>query len=81
EILEQMGGIGDSPVSLQVLSLNYALNQDARFDEVGPAGKVLWYLSRMEPAEVKEAPPYLRYTPIEYDLRLISPQMANYEAE
>ncbi|MDX2078317.1 MAG: hypothetical protein SFZ02_17925 [bacterium] len=81
EILEQMGGIGDSPMSLQVLSLNYALNQDARFDEVGPAGKVLWYLSRMEPAEVKEAPPYLRYTPIEYDLRLISPQMANYEAE
>lgn len=81
DILEQIGGLGDSPITLQALSLNYALNQDARFDEVGPVGRVLWYLSRMEPAEVKEAPVYLRYTPIEYDRRLLSDQMVNYEAE
>lgn len=81
DILEQMGGLGNYPQKLQVLSMNYALNQDSRFDEVGPAGEVLWYLSRMEPSEVKEAPAYLKYAPIDYDRKLLSSQMINYEAE
>ncbi len=37
-------------------SLNYALNNDERFDEVGPTGEVLWYLHRMEPEPVIQTP-------------------------
>lgn len=45
--------------ALAQFSLDYALQQDERFDEVGPAGQVLWYLRRLEPAEVLETPPQL----------------------
>jgi hypothetical protein len=40
-------------------SLDYALQSDERFDEVGPAGEVLWYLRRLEPPEVLYTPPRL----------------------
>lgn len=40
-------------------SLDYALQADERFDEVGPAGEVLWYLRRLEPPEVLYTPPRL----------------------
>jgi hypothetical protein len=51
---------------LAEFSLNYALQDDERFDEVGPAGQVLWSLRRLEPQEVREVPLYLEYTLIEY---------------
>jgi hypothetical protein len=41
---------------LQAFSLHYSLQEDQRFDEVGPAGQVLWYLRRLEPAEVLSPP-------------------------
>lgn len=51
---------------LNEFSLNLALQEDKRFDEVGPAGEVLWYLHRLEPDLVREAPIYLRYlNPVE----------------
>jgi hypothetical protein len=40
-------------------SLDYALQTDERFDEVGPAGEVVWYLRRLEPPEVLYIPPRL----------------------
>jgi hypothetical protein len=40
--------------------LNYALQEDPRFDEVGTTGQFSWFLRRLEPAEVLETPPYLR---------------------
>lgn len=46
--------------NLQVFSLNYALQEDERFDEVGPAGKVLWHLRRYEPEAVTTVPLWLR---------------------
>lgn len=67
EILENIGGIGNEKQDLQIFSMNYAMNKDSRFDEVGPAGEVLWYLKRMEPQQVQETPAMLRYTPIDYD--------------
>lgn len=81
EILEQIGGLGDSPLELQEFSLNYAMNEDDRFDEVGPAGEVLWYLKRQEPAEVREKPALLRYTRIDYDRDLLTADMLALEAE
>ncbi len=46
EILQQIGGLGDSPEPLQIFSLNFAINRDERFDEVGPAGQILWHFKR-----------------------------------
>ena len=65
---------------LAEFSLNYALQEDDRFDEVGPAGQVLWCLRRLEPAEVRDIPLYLEYSPIDYDRSLLTPQMVDLEA-
>ena len=66
---------------LAEFSLNYALQEDERFDEVGPAGQVLWCLRRLEPAEVREAPIYLQYASTGYDRALLSDQMLRLEAQ
>jgi hypothetical protein len=66
---------------LAEFSLNFALQEDERFDEVGPAGQVLWCLRRLEPAEVLESPLYLNYSPIEYDRSLLSDQMLKLEEQ
>ena len=65
---------------LAEFSLNLALQEDSRFDEVGPAGQVLWCLRRLEPQEVREIPLYLEYAPIEYDRETLTPQMLDLEA-
>jgi hypothetical protein len=62
-------------------SLNYALSNDTRFDEVAPKNKVAWYLNRMEPEEVKKTPDRLQYTPIPHDRALLSPQLLQLERE
>ena len=66
---------------LAEFSLNLALQEDERFDEVGPAGQVLWCLRRLEPQEVREVPMYLEYSPIEYDPDDLTEQMLNLEAQ
>ncbi|RLC67594.1 MAG: hypothetical protein DRI48_01880 [Chloroflexi bacterium] len=60
---------------LRIFSLNYALQEDKRFDEVGPAGEVLWFLRRMEPQGVQSVPPHLKYEPLEYDPALLTSEM------
>lgn len=45
---------------LLVFSLNYALQEDPRFDEVGTTGQFSWFLRRLEPEEVLETPIYLQ---------------------
>ena len=66
---------------LAEFSLNLALQEDGRFDEVGPAGEVLWCLHRLEPVEVREVPLHLRYSPIEYDSSLLSDKMLALEKQ
>src|SRR5688572_29009206 len=66
---------------LAEFSLNLALQEDGRFDEVGPAGEVLWSLRRLEPEEVREVPLYLRYSPTEYERAALTPQMLHLEAQ
>jgi hypothetical protein len=46
---------------LAEFSLNLALQEDDRYDEVGPSGEVLWYLRSMEPDDVRKVPVYLQY--------------------
>jgi hypothetical protein len=66
---------------LRVFSLNYALQEDERFDEVGPAGEVLWFLRRMEPEEVQSIPTRLQYQPLDYDPALLTSEMLALEQE
>ncbi len=64
---------------LAEFSLNYALQSDERFDEVGPAGQVLWCLYRLEPDFVREVPAPLRYSEIEHDRSVLSAEIRNLE--
>lgn len=66
---------------LAEFSLNLALQEDERFDEVGPAGKVLWCLRRLEPENVREVPLFLRYYLIEHDRGLLTDEMLALEAQ
>jgi hypothetical protein len=62
-------------------SLDLALQEDERFDEVGSAGKVLWFLRRLEPAEVLEPPLFLRYPGMDYERSLLSQEMLALERD
>lgn len=67
--------------SVQKFSLNFALQKDGRFDDVGGKGKVAWFLRRLEPKEVQEPPGRLVYRPIDYDRSSLTPQLRSLEQE
>lgn len=60
-ILEQIDLPTDVNLKLTEFSLNLALQEDSRFDEVGPSGETLWFLQRLEPDSVQNPPFHLRY--------------------
>jgi hypothetical protein len=78
-LLEQVGLASNENSKLVEFSLDHALQEDARFDEVGPAGEVLWFLNRLEPESVLQAPVYLRYQPLDYDPSLLTQEMLELE--
>jgi len=59
KIIDQIELPTDSNKMLTEFSLNLALQEDPRFDEVGPAGKTLWFLHRSEPENVRSLPKFL----------------------
>ena len=61
ELIKQIELPTDTNAKLTEFSMNYALQEDPRFDEVGPAGKTLWFLQRLEPEEVQSTPFTLKY--------------------
>ncbi|HZD58678.1 MAG TPA: hypothetical protein VE136_18245 [Anaerolineales bacterium] len=71
---------GTNP-KLVEFSLDLALEEDERFDEVGPAGQVVWFLRRLEPDEVREVPLYLHYADIDYDRTLLTKEMLALERD
>jgi len=71
----------DENPKLVEFSLDYALDEDERFDEVGPAGEVLWFLHRLEPDEVRETPLFLKYENIDYDRDVLTDEMIALERE
>jgi hypothetical protein len=75
QLLEQIELNASVNPKLVEFSLDLALQEDPRFDEVGPAGDVLWYLRRLEPPAVLDTPLYLRYSEIEYDRSVLTPEM------
>lgn len=79
ELMEQLDLPADVNPVLTEFSLNLALQEDPRFDEVGAAGEVLWYLERLEPENVRNAPLHLQYVPGEVDRSIFPPQMIDLE--
>jgi hypothetical protein len=80
-LIEQVELPSSENPKLVEFSLDLGLEEDARFDEVGPAGEVLWFLKRLEPQEVLEIPNFLRYHEIEHDRDLLSNDMLALERE
>ncbi|GAB4522223.1 MAG: hypothetical protein Fur0018_03690 [Anaerolineales bacterium] len=75
EIISQIELTANANPKLLAFSLDLALQEDERFDEVGPAGEVLWHLRRLEPEAVLTPPVFLQYHAQEYDRRVLEPEM------
>lgn len=80
-LIEQLEISGNVNPKLIEFSMNLALQEDGRFDEVGPAGEVLWFLKRLEPQDVQQIPAPLRYIKIPYDRSILTSAMLALEAE
>ncbi len=81
EILGQVELPEGDNKNLAEFSLDLAMQEDDRFDEVGSAGEVAWFLKRMEPEGVQKKPLYLRYQPIDYSPEDLSEEMLELEAQ
>ena len=79
ELIKEVDLPDDVNPRLIEFSMDHALQEDPRFDEVGPAGIVSWFLKELEPESVKETPLYLQYTPIEYDPTSLTEEMVALE--
>jgi hypothetical protein len=60
-LLEHLELSANADPRLAAFSLEHALYQDERFEEVGPAGEMAWFLKRLEPPEVIFPPRRLAY--------------------
>ena len=67
--------------SVQEFSLNYNLQQDDRFVEVAPPGKVSWFLHRLTPDDVQSVPERLQYETVSFDRALFGSQLLQIERE
>ena len=79
ELLKDTGLPSNINPRLQAFSLNYALQEDTRFDEVGPVGQVLWYLRRLEPPEVLYPPRRLENAAPNYNRSHLTPGLLQLE--
>ncbi len=79
ELIAQVGMPEGVNQNLAEFSLDLALQTDIRFDEVGSAGEVAWFLKRLEPQDVLETPIYLRYSGVDYDQDALTDQMLQLE--
>ena len=75
-LLKEVGLPSNINPRLQSFSLHYALQEDERFDEVGPTGQVLWYLRRLEPPEVLYPPRRLENAMADWQPQALPPALA-----
>ena len=75
QLLEEVEVDHNVSHAMRVTSLNHALGQDARFAPLNTRTGSLWFLRRLEPAEVQATPLLLRYRPTPYNRSLLSVQM------
>lgn len=80
-LIEQIELPSDANPNLVEFAMDLALQEDPRFDEVGPSGKTLWFLNRLEPPQVLEPPLHLRYPGMEYDRSVLTRDMQALERE
>ena len=80
-LIDQLEISGNVNPKLIEFSMNYALQEDGRFDEVGPSGEVLWFLKRLEPHDVQQIPSPLRYIEIPYNRSILTHEMLALETE
>lgn len=66
---------------LAEFSLDLALQEDPRFDEVGPSGEVAWFLRRLEPEPLQRTPLYLSYEALEHDRAALTEDMLALETQ
>jgi hypothetical protein len=71
----------EAPPPAREFALNVALNADERFDDVGAAGQVLWYLRRFEPEEVQHAPARIVYHRLDYDASALTDELRALERD
>lgn len=76
-LMEQIELPTDVNSKLTEFSLNLALEEDERFDEVGPAGETIWFLHRLEPEGVREPPVTLRYSGNNSNVEIIDDELSN----
>ena len=80
-LLEQIELPSSVNPKLLEFSLDLGLEEDARFDEVGPAGEVLWFLQRLEPEEVLQTPRFLHYHTVDHDRNYLFDEMISLERD
>jgi len=68
-------------VDVQRFSLDHALINDDRFDNVAAKGQFSWFLHRMEPEEVLKPPARLKYNPVPFNRELLGPLLLQLEHE
>ncbi len=81
DLLEQIGMASSVNAKLLEFSMDLALQEDERFDEVGASGQVIWFLRRLEPEPVLEPPLYLRYPGADYERGHLTGEMLALEQE
>ena len=80
-LLKEIGLPDNLNPRLQAFSLNYALQEDERFDEVGPAGETMWHLLKLEPVEVQLKPRRLENGVPDYERARLTPTLLALEKE
>ncbi len=81
EFLTDLGLPAEIPEVVQILSLNYALEGDERFDNIGDSGRDIWYLRRLIPHPVVEPPARLALSRVAYNRNDISPELLEIEQD
>ena len=81
DLLRDLGLPDEIPPDIQVLSLNCALEEDERFDNVGDSGRDIWYLRRLTPEPVIHPPERLVIRAVPYDRQVIDQELLLIERE
>ncbi len=71
----------DVSLPMQVISVNHALGNDERFDQIGSGGGPLWFLARLEPPEAQTIPPLLQPKIGRYNRAILSVELLQMEWE
>jgi len=81
QLLQEFDLPSEVTPEIQTFSLEHALQEDERFDDVGAVGQALWYLRRLEPEAAVRVPDLLRYASHEYDRAALGTDLLRLEWE